>query len=80
MVAHLSSLLVTILIFKKRKDASQEGHTEIVSLLLKANAKVSLDQNGTTPLDTANHHGHTDIVTMLLDAGTDSITIKISSL
>jgi len=49
--------------------ASQEGHREIVKLLLEkgadANAK---DKDGKTPLDRALSEGHTEIVKLLREA------------
>ncbi|XP_063412377.1 ankyrin-1-like [Mytilus trossulus] len=48
--------------------ASQNGHTEIVKLLLKKNVNVDLcHQNGISPLYEACYVGHTDIVKLLLE-------------
>ena len=49
--------------------ANQEGHTDIVSLLLKANANPDLhSDDGVTPLYMASQEGHADIVDLLLEA------------
>jgi ankyrin repeat protein len=49
--------------------ACQEGHTEVVTTLLAANAKVGLASNrGLPPLYVACHNGHTEVVTKLLAA------------
>ena len=63
-----------ILIFKETLAlhlASQNGHTDIVALLLKANSNPNLKKTTVAHLCIANHHGHTDIVNLLLDAGAD---------
>jgi ankyrin repeat protein len=50
--------------------ASQNGHTEIVRLLLAANANVDAPctSDGATPLLMASYRGHTEIVKLLLAA------------
>ena len=46
--------------------ASQEGHTDIVSLLLKVNANHNLHRDdGATPHFVASQKGHADIVSLL---------------
>ena len=66
-----------ILIFKKTSGctplyiASQNGHTDTVALLLKANANPNLQEkadSGCTPLYIASQNGHTDTVSLLLKA------------
>jgi ankyrin repeat protein len=52
--------------------ACVSGHTEIVTMLLKAGADPDKQANdGWTPLHVACWKGHTEIVTMLLKAGAD---------
>jgi ankyrin repeat protein len=53
--------------------ASRNGHTEIVRLLLTANADVNAPDktNGFTPLWKASQKGHTEIVKLLLTARAD---------
>jgi ankyrin repeat protein len=48
--------------------ASDEGHTAIVDLLLKAGAEVDTEEDGCTPLLAASSNGHTAIVQQLLQA------------
>ena len=49
--------------------ASQDGQTDIVSLLLNANANPNSQRDdGTSPLYIAGQQGHTDIVSLLLKA------------
>ena len=51
--------------------ASQNGHTDIISLLLKANANLNRQRDDdTSPLYIASQQGHTDIVSLLLKANT----------
>ena len=53
-------------------NASEEGHTEIVRMLLAARAKVNMRGSwGSTALLGASFDGSTEIVRMLLDAGAD---------
>ena len=60
MVPHLSSLQV------------RNGHTDIISLLLKADADPNFSpDNGVTPLYLASQNGHTDIISLLLKANAD---------
>ena len=61
MAAHLSTLL-----------RSQNGHTDVVAFLLKANANLNLDYDGETPLGTASRHGNSDIVNLLVAPGADT--------
>jgi hypothetical protein len=50
--------------------ASQNGHEEVVRLLLEANAKVdACCKDGATPLFIAAQEGHVNIVRRLLKAG-----------
>ncbi|VAW58181.1 hypothetical protein MNBD_GAMMA11-1036 [hydrothermal vent metagenome] len=53
--------------------AAQEGYTQIVTVLLKANADVNAAEktNGATPLHMAAENGHTQIVAILLKANAD---------
>ena len=52
--------------------ASHNGHTEIVSILIKANANPNLYlDDGATPLYIASQNGHTDINSLLLKANAD---------
>ena len=52
--------------------ASEEGHTEVVSLLLKANADPNIQtEKGASPLFIASQEGHTEIVSLLLKANAD---------
>ena len=49
--------------------ASYTGRTDIISLLLKANASPNLQHDeGTTPLYIASQEGHTDVISLLLKA------------
>ena len=49
--------------------ASQEGHMDAVTLLLKANADPNIqDDKGATPLYLASQNGHTETVALLLKA------------
>ncbi|VDI09302.1 Hypothetical predicted protein [Mytilus galloprovincialis] len=49
------------------KQASQNGHTDIVKLLLDMNPDVDLcDKSGCCPLQMASTNGHLEIVRMLL--------------
>ena len=59
--------------------ASQHGHTDVVSLLLKANADTSLGNKG-TPLAVAAAKDHTQIVQLLLDNGADPNILKFSAI
>ena len=53
--------------------ASNEGHTEIVSLLLAAGANANLvETTGSTALIAASNAGHVEVVSLLLDAGADT--------
>ena len=52
--------------------ASQEGHTDIVKVLISARANVNAKANdwtGTTALRFASRKGHTEIVNILKQAG-----------
>ena len=50
-------------------NASQNGHSEVVSILLKANADPSIaESDGWTPLIIASQNGHKDTVDLLIDA------------
>ena len=50
--------------------AAYKGHTEMVKILLEANADIhAQDKHYTTPLHDAAQSGHTEIVKILLDAG-----------
>lgn len=52
------------------RRASEEGHTAIVKMLLKAGANVNIaDKNGKTALSQARGMGHTEIIAMLRAAG-----------
>ncbi|KAJ1476917.1 ankyrin repeat-containing domain protein [Baffinella frigidus] len=52
--------------------AAQNGHAEVVQLLLKAGADTStMDTDGLTPLHFAVSNGHAAVVKLLLDAGAD---------
>ena len=49
--------------------ASQNGHIQVLDILLYYNAKINQARNdGTTPLWIASYMGHVDVVTMLLDS------------
>uniref|UniRef100_A0A6C0J433 Uncharacterized protein n=1 Tax=viral metagenome TaxID=1070528 RepID=A0A6C0J433_9ZZZZ len=55
--------------------AGWDGHTEIVSMLLKNGADANTrDSSGRTALWTASANGHTEIVSMLLEKGADANT------
>ena len=52
--------------------AAEEGHTDIVRILLNAGADVkATNYYGGTPLGVAASKGHTDIVQILLEAGAE---------
>ena len=52
--------------------AAQDGHSDIVSILLQANANLNLQKyNGTTPLMIACYKSHHKIVQLLLTSGAD---------
>ena len=56
--------------------ASQEGHKEIVKLLLDKGANVNLqDRNDRNSPDDGIADGHTEVVKLLLDKGAD-VNIK----
>ena len=58
--------------------ASQNGHAEVVKLLLAAKADVNAAMtNGVTPLFIASEKGHTEIVKLLLAARAD-VNIRVS--
>jgi ankyrin repeat protein len=47
--------------------ASNDGHTEIVKLLLNNKADPNICSDGESPLHAASLHGHTEIVELLLN-------------
>ncbi|CAC5411813.1 unnamed protein product [Mytilus coruscus] len=48
--------------------ASQEGHTDLVKLILKRNPKIDRgNKHGSSPLNMASMNGHTDVVRLLLE-------------
>jgi ankyrin repeat protein len=50
--------------------ASQNGHVEVVRLLIDAGALISqANNNGVTPLSVASAIGHVEVVRLLIDAG-----------
>jgi ankyrin repeat protein len=52
--------------------ASQEGHTDVLTLLLEKGADVNLARNdGSTPAFMASQMGHADVLTLLLEKGAD---------
>ena len=52
--------------------ASQNGHSEIVSILLRANADPSIaKKHGWTPLMIASQNGHKETIDLLIDAKSD---------
>jgi len=51
--------------------ASQEGHYEIVKILLKAGADTETAIQGSTALYVASQYGHPKVVKILLEAGAD---------
>jgi ankyrin repeat protein len=55
--------------------ASQQGHVEVVRVLLDANAAVNQEttDNGVTPLHVASHRGHLDVMRVLLVANADVV-------
>ncbi len=55
--------------------ASQEGHTELVSLLIESGASVNLarDDNA-SPLFIACHEGHLDVIHILMQVSKRAIT------
>jgi uncharacterized protein len=56
--------------------ASQNGHTDIVKLLLDRNVALDVKAvNGTTPLMLASQNGYTEIVKLLCEWGSD-VNIK----
>ena len=53
-------------------NASKNGHSEVVSMLLKAKADPSIaESDGWTPLMIASQNGHKDTVDLLIDAKAD---------
>jgi len=60
--------------------ASQEGHADVVKLLLAAGSDISKGiSSGVTPLMVASEGGHVDIVQVFLDAKADlSLTINVN--
>ena len=52
-------------------NASQNGHSEVVSILLRANADSSIAKNGWTTLMIASQNGHKDTVNLLIGAKSD---------
>lgn len=51
--------------------AAWRGHAGIVSLLLRAGAKVNARRSGSTALQEASFRGHANVVKLLLEAGAD---------
>ena len=57
---------------RRCSSPSQEGHVEIVTKLIAANADVNqADMEGVTPLWIACQMGHTEVVTALIAANAD---------
>ena len=51
-------------------DASYNGHTEIVKILIEKGASIhEKNNNGSTPLHYASDNGHTEIVKILIEKG-----------
>ena len=60
--------------------ASENGHAEVVNILIQAGAEVNTQikdglWKGNTPIHFASRHGHVEVITALLAAGADK-TIK----
>ncbi len=50
--------------------ASQKGHSEVVTILLKNGAQVNLQENdGWSALMMSCHNGHAEVVKLLLEKG-----------
>jgi ankyrin repeat protein len=53
-------------------SASNNGHVDVVKLLLEKGADMAVaNQGGWTPLNSASNNGHVDVVKLLLEAGAD---------
>ena len=58
--------------------ASQNGHVEVVRLLIDAGALINQAKNsGATPILAASQDGHVDVVRLLIDGGA---TVKIDTM
>ena len=59
--------------------ASQNGHTQVVELLIKENADVKIQiKEGVTALMLASKNGHTQVVELLLKENADVTTTQIT--
>jgi ankyrin repeat protein len=57
---------------KELLTACENGHTDIVELLLDRGSDINVkDEYGNTPLIMASRNGHVDIIQLLLDNGAD---------
>ena len=52
-------------------QASQNGHVEVVEILVKAGADLNQAWDGRTPLYQASQNGHAEVVEILVKAGAD---------
>ena len=58
--------------------ASQEGHTEIVELLINKGVAIDLvDKDGVTPLWIASDNGHKEIVKLLIGKGANANKVNL---